>query len=66
MTQRLRQKFNVSVAELDYLNELRDSLIGIAVVSNNQSYGDKVLDQCLNLIETEYEVELVDITRDIR
>lgn len=66
MTQRLRQKFNISVAELDYLDSYREALIGIVIVSNDQSYSDKVLDQCLNLIETEYDLEVVEITKEIR
>lgn len=63
---RLRQKFNVSVSEVDDLESFRDLVLGIAVITNNQRYADTVLDQCINLIENEYDLEIIDIARDLR
>lgn len=66
LTQRCRKKFNVSISEIDFLdNHIRGSL-GIVIVSNSQSYGDKVLDQCLNFIEKEYELEIVNVIKELR
>lgn len=64
--ERLRQKFNVSIAEIEYLNDFRQVSLGIALVSNDQSYADKILDKCLNFIETNYEVELVEAIKELR
>lgn len=63
---RLRQKFNVSVSEVADLDSVRDLVLGIAVITNNQPYADTVLDHCINLIESEYELEIIDIVRYLR
>lgn len=63
---RTRQKFNVSISELDYLDEARASILGLVIVTNNQAYGDKVLDQCLNFIETEYDLDVINIIKELR
>lgn len=61
---RCRQKFNVSVSELEDMDKIRHTVIGIATVTNADSYADEILDRCLNLIETEYSVEIVKIERE--
>lgn len=66
LIQRGRQKFNVSISEIDYLDEFTQASLGIVIVSNNQAYADKVLDHCLNFIETEYELEVVEIVKELR
>lgn len=40
---RLRQKFNVSVAEIDYQDLWQRALIATAVVSSDQAHGEQVL-----------------------
>ena len=66
MIQKLRQKVNVSVAELDHLDDFRQASLGVAFVSNDQGYADKVLDKCLNFIETNYDIEIVNVIKELR
>ena len=41
---RLRNKFNVAVAEVDYLSSWRDSALGCVVVSNSASHARAMAD----------------------
>lgn len=66
MIQKLGQKFNVSAAELDHLDDFRQASLGIAFVSNDHSYADRVLDKCLNFIEVNYDVEVVNVLKELR
>lgn len=61
---RCRQKFNVSISEIDRLDDPRFTTIGIAIVSNANSYGSQVLDKCIDFIENEYRVEIINIVRE--
>jgi uncharacterized protein len=56
---RLRDKFNVSVAEVGEQDLWQKAVLGIACVANEGSYVNKVLDQALNLIRSVPMVELV-------
>lgn len=47
LKQKIINKFNVSIAELDDNDKLHIATLGIAIVSNNQ----KILDQTINKIE---------------
>ncbi len=61
---RCRQKFNVSISEIDRLDDPRHTIIGLAIVTNTNSYGSQVLDKCLDFIEDEYRLEIITIERD--
>jgi hypothetical protein len=47
-----RQKFNVSIAEVDDLDSLRRATLGIAVVSNDSAHCNRVLDKLLDHLES--------------
>lgn len=64
LTQRLRQKFNVAVSEIEDSDDIRNTTIGIVTVTNYDAFADKILDKCLNLIETEYDVDIINIERN--
>lgn len=64
LMQRCRQKFNVSVSEVDHMDQWRQAVIGIAIITNADSYADKILDKCLNLIEADHKVEITKIERE--
>ncbi len=64
--QRCRQKFNVSISEVDNLDETKMATIGIAIISNSVAYADEVLDKCLNLIEQDYDIEVIALKREQR
>ncbi len=56
---RLREKFNVSVAEVGAQDLWQKAVLGIACVANDRAYVNQVLDQVLNLIGREPAMEVV-------
>ena len=56
---RLRDKFNVSVAEVGEQDLWQRAVLGIACVANEGGYVNQVLDQAVNLIRSVPTIELV-------
>lgn len=56
---RLRGKFNVSVAEVDGQDLWQKAVLGIACVANEGGHVNHVLEQALNLIKSLPAVEVV-------
>lgn len=56
---KLRGKFNVSVAEVDEQDLWQKAVLGIACVANETAYVNQVLDQVLNQIRAVPMVEIV-------
>jgi uncharacterized protein YlxP (DUF503 family) len=56
---RLRDKFNVSVAEVGEQDLWQKAVVGIACVANETGYVNQVLDQAVNLVRSVPAVELV-------
>ena len=62
--ERLAQRFNLSVAEVDYLDDWHQSLLGIALVSNEQKHANSMLTQVMNYIEKTYPHRMSDFQMD--
>ncbi|TAJ30291.1 MAG: DUF503 domain-containing protein [Nitrospirae bacterium] len=56
---RLRDKFNVSVAEVGEQDFWQKAVLGIACVANDGAFVNQVLDQAVNLIRSVPAVEVV-------
>jgi uncharacterized protein YlxP (DUF503 family) len=56
---RLREKFNLSVAEVDGQDLWQKAILGLACVANEGRYVNQVLDQALNVIRAVPTVEVV-------
>jgi len=56
---RLRDKFNVSIAEVGDQDLWQKAVLGIACVANEGAYVNKVLDQAINVIRAVPTIELV-------
>jgi hypothetical protein len=56
---RLREKFNLSVAEVDGQDLWQKAVLGLACVANEGRYVNRLLDQALNLIRAVPAVEIV-------
>jgi uncharacterized protein YlxP (DUF503 family) len=56
---RLREKFNLSVAEVDGQDLWQKAVLGLACVANEGRYVNQVLDQALNVIRAVPTVEVV-------
>ena len=69
ITGKVRNKYNVAVAELANNDEWQIASIGIACLSNNRRYTNEVLSKVVNFIEAgrfdieilDYEIEIIDI-----
>jgi uncharacterized protein YlxP (DUF503 family) len=56
---RLRNKFNISVAEVDSNEKWQRAILGISIVANERKLIDQVYNRILNLIDGEERVELI-------
>ena len=56
---RLPEKFNLSVAEVDGQDLWQKAVLGLACVANEGRYVNQVLDQALNVIRAVPAVEIV-------
>ena len=57
---RIRKKFNVSIAELDGNDKWQKSLLGIAMVSNDGKLIEGSFNKILNMIDNDGRVEVID------
>ncbi len=57
---KLKNKFNISIAEIDDNDVLRKATIGAAIVSNKSSFGDQVIAKMIDEIRERPDVVLVD------
>ncbi len=62
---RVRNRFNVSMAEVDFLDVYSHGRIGIAVVSNRKRHVNSILDNILNYIENSYLIDITNINMEI-
>ena len=69
ITSRVRNKFNVAVAEIDHNDLWQMAAIGICCLSNNKRHTNQVLSRVVNFIEAgrfeiellDYEIEIIDV-----
>ena len=57
---RLQNRFNVSIAEVDFNDNLRMSQLGAAIVSNDKVYIDQMIAKIIRIIDSEPEINLAD------
>ena len=62
---RTKNKFNVSVAEVDAQNLWQRSVIGIAIVANETLIINKVFEKIRTIVYNTNEVELIDATTEM-
>ncbi len=55
---RIRNKFNVSVAEVDHLDKWQLASLGIAAVANERKFLESVMFEIEKLIESRGDVEI--------
>jgi uncharacterized protein YlxP (DUF503 family) len=59
MKDRLRKKFNISVAELDYQDKWQRSEIGIALIGNQMNFVENSLQQIFNYLDNNESYEII-------
>jgi len=65
ISERLRQRFNLAVAETDVQDVWQTGELGIVAVGNQTSYIDSKLDKAINFVEDMQIAEIVDIKREL-
>jgi uncharacterized protein YlxP (DUF503 family) len=58
--ERLRSRFNVSVAEVDHQDLWQRATLGVAVVSGESGVLDRVLHEILSSVEREVRIQVLD------
>lgn len=63
---RVRNKFNVSIAEVDDHHSWQKATIAFAFVSNDSRYSNEVLSRVVNFItQSRFDIEIVDYETEI-
>lgn len=60
ITSKIRNKFNVSVAEIDAQDVHQTIVIGVCCVTTSKAHANSILDEVLNFVESNTEAEIVD------
>lgn len=61
LIEKTRQKFNISMAEVDDLDNWRKATIGVACVANDGAYVNSVLDKVVDTLEGNPAIEVAGI-----
>lgn len=61
---KLKNKFNVSVAELDFMDKWQRSEVGVAVISNEYSHAEDSLQKIFRYLDEFDEFEITNYTFD--
>ncbi len=65
LKERIRNRFNVSVAEVDYHDLWQRAALGVAVVSTETRHANSVLSAVVRFTEGESRVELTDYELEV-
>lgn len=60
---RIRSRYNASIAETGALDNHSIAVIGISCVSNSARHADEMLDHILHFIDSGYDAEITHIER---
>lgn len=63
---KLRNKFNVSVAEIDTQDVHKTITIGIVAIVDNVAYADQLADAIENFVECNTDAQIVELFSEIR
>jgi len=58
---RIRNRFNASVAEIEFLDDWQRSTLGVSMISNNKAYLEKQYHAIENLVMENRETELLKV-----
>jgi hypothetical protein len=62
---KVRNKFNVSIAEVEEQDTHQTIVIGVSCISSDSSHVDSILDTIINFIEGNTEGEILQIDREV-
>lgn len=61
---KVKNKFNVSIAEIEDQDVHKIIVLGLACVTNNNAHADQILDKVIAYIEGNIEGEIIQIDRE--
>lgn len=61
---RVRQKFNVSIAEVGYQEKWQRSRLAVAMVGVDRKTVDKGCDNVLRFVEDDHRIQITDVQRE--
>ncbi len=61
VTDRLKRKFNVSVAEVEYQDLWQRSVLALVTVNTDRKHADSTLSKALDLLESEGDLQVTGI-----
>lgn len=62
---KVKNNFNVSIAEVDNLDLQQTIGLGMATVSNDKKHIESIIDKMLNFMELNTEGEIIEVNREI-
>ena len=62
---RVKNRFNVSIAEVDYNDLWQRTTLGVSVVANQRHFADQVLAGVVDLISKESGIEILDYSIEL-
>jgi uncharacterized protein YlxP (DUF503 family) len=62
---RVRNKFNVSIAEVDHADLWQRTTLGVAVVSNQRQFANQVLSQVVDFVNKENGVQIINYSIEL-
>lgn len=62
--ERLKSRYNASIAEVDLNDKWKNAVIGIACVSNEAGHADSMMSNIVNFIENDGRTILVDYSTE--
>ncbi len=63
--QRVKNKFNVSISEIDYQNDWHKAGLGVVIVSSDNKYSNTIINKVIDFIENSYPGLIIDWDLDI-
>ena len=60
LKQKIRNKFNVSVAEVDHNDKWQRISLGISMISNERRFIDQTMSQIFKLMDRDGRIEVID------
>lgn len=64
ITQKLKNKFNISVAEVEDQDIHKTIVIGLVGICANSAQSDSTMENIINFIESNTDAEMIDIQRE--
>jgi uncharacterized protein YlxP (DUF503 family) len=65
IVERLKNRFNISIAEVGHMDIIRRSTIGFTVVSNEKAYIERLMGKVINFIDLDTRVQIINLDKEI-